>query len=142
MNKLMQNKRIWNHVRIQPIKIHSQVSRMTEKHQIEWCESIWNHLLNDDLTRHAFYSYKGIGCKKHTLSVWSDDKYVYLVQVLRTRYNTNESTVYITKNTTDNINDFKAMAKMVHNNINVMENDYKQMIIDAKESQTKSDGQA
>lgn len=76
---------------------------------------IWEHLCNDELERHRYFSVKGT--KGYTLTVWSDDKYCYLVQCVRAEWNIDEITVFINDKTQENIDDYCAIAKMIRYNI-------------------------
>lgn len=113
MNKcIRQNWRIFNKVRFAPIKLDEPDGL---KDINEWAEKTYNHIVDDDLKREAYYCVKGK--KGFTITVWTDDKYVYLVQVIRTEYNTDDTLIYAAELTDDNLNDFKAMAKFIRYNI-------------------------
>lgn len=115
MNKfLRQNWKIFQKVRLVPIG----VDEPTDIENInQWCERVWNHLINDKFTRYAHYVVKGK--QGRVITVLSDDEYVYIVQTVRTEYNTDETKIMMAHATENNINDFKAIAKMIHYNIKV-----------------------
>ena len=117
MNKcIRQNWKIWNHVRFRPLGKVECPSE--EKEQCLWADKLWNHIVNDDLTRHVIYNRKGLGTDKNTLTIWDDGQYVYLVHVLRTKDNIDMTDVYVKELTEDNVNDFKAIAKFLHRDVN------------------------
>lgn len=109
---IRQNWKIFNKIRFTPIQLDEpdDLSNINE-----WAERVYNHLVDDDLKRHAYYSVKGK--KGYSITVWSDDKYIYLVQVVRTEYNTDDTLIYAADLTEENLNDFKAMAKFIRYNI-------------------------
>lgn len=113
MNKsIRQNWRIFNKVRLAPIGL-TEPDGLSDINQ--WAELVWNHLCDDELKRQSHHSVKGK--KGYTISVWTDDKYVYLVQVVRSEYNTDETIIFMSELTEQNLNDFKAMAKFIRYNI-------------------------
>ena len=111
MNKLMQNNKIWCHVKVSPIQVDLPDMDMNEGQA--FCDKLFNHLKYDKVER-LFYRTKRT---QHTISIWKDDKYVYLVQVIRTEFKTNEAMIYFAPLTEENISDFKAIAKMIHRDI-------------------------
>lgn len=106
---IRQNWKILNHIRIQPVGFEMEADESK-------AEEIWNHLTNDELTRLVIYNRKDKN-NKYTISLWTDNEYAYLIQVLRDEYNTDKTLVYMSQNTEDNINDLKSIAKFVHKNI-------------------------
>ena len=135
MNKLLQNKTINNHIKVFPLSDDLAPHFTCEADELNWCESIWNYLSNNsDLTRHKYVAKKA----SHTLSVWSDNDKVYLVQVMRTLFHSNKTIIYIAKKSEEQINDFLAIVKFVHGNIGTMMNNYRELIAEAKESQIKA----
>ena len=84
MNKyLRQSWKIFSHIQLHPLgEIKAPES---PKEQSFWCESVWKHLcLDENIKRHIIHNHKGLKTDKWTITVLSDDKYVYLVQTLRT----------------------------------------------------------
>ena len=113
MNKcLRQNWRIFNKIRFAPIKL-PEPDGLSDIN--EWAERVWNHLCDDELKRHCHYSVKGK--RGYTITVWTDDEYVYLVQVVRSEYNTDETMIFAAELTDSNLSDFKAQAKFIRYNI-------------------------
>lgn len=113
MNKcIRQNWKIFNKIRFAPIKL-DEPDDLSDIN--EWAERVYNHLVDDDLKRHCHYSVRGR--KGFTITVWDDGQYVYLVQVIRSEYNTDETMIYAAELTEENLNDFKAMAKFIRYNI-------------------------
>lgn len=121
MNKsIRQNWKIFNNLKFYPLgKLEDEVPR-DKKEGAFWCEKIWNHLVNDDMKRAAIFQRKGIGTNKYTITVWDDGEYVYFINVLRTEYNTDSTSVYIQESTPDNLQDFINIAKFYHTNILLM----------------------
>lgn len=113
MNKsLKQNWRIFTKVKFAPI----QLEQPDDLNDInEWAERVWNHLCDDELQRHACHVTRGK--QGHNITVWSDESLVYLVQCVRSDYNTDEVLIYAAELNDDNLNDFKAIAKFIHKNI-------------------------
>lgn len=109
---LRQNWKIMAKIKLAPINIDEPVGL---SHINEWAEKVWSHLCDDELTRHSCHILKGK--KGFNITVWSDDKYCYLVQCVRTEYNTDEILIYMNELTEDNLNDFKSIAKMIRYNI-------------------------
>lgn len=149
MNKcIMQNWKIFNKIRFEPMGLELEFEQPKDS-QI-WSENQWNHIVNDELERHAIYT-KKTKENKYTITLWSDEEYIYLIQVLRTEYKSNDTLVYMAKNTPDNLNDFKAIAKFIHLNINEIINGSKKnaqefakiaAMIDAKNKTEIADGEA
>ena len=140
MNKLRLNNKINNNIKFFPLGF--DLDAKNAKEEIEWAEKTWNYLLNDEkLKRHSFYS-KNLKETKYIITVYSDDKYTYLIQCLRTKWNTDSTMVYMQPVSEDNINDFKAIAKFMHLNNNTLTKNYKQLLLDAKASTLKPAGEA
>ena len=113
MNKsLKQNWRIFTKIKFAPIQL-DQPDDLKDIN--EWAERVWKHLCDDELKRHACHITRGK--QGHNITVWSDDSIVYLVQCVRSDYNTDEVLIYAAKLNDDNLNDFKAIAKFIHKNI-------------------------
>ena len=113
MNKsLLQNWKIFNKVKLAPIGI-DEPGELRDIN--EWAEKVWNHLCDDELKRISCHITKGK--QGHNITVWTDESYVYLVQSVRSEYNTNETLIYMAPLNNDNLNDFKHIAKFVHKNI-------------------------
>lgn len=118
MNKyLRQNWKIWNHIRFRPIgniKVPHDPKKMTE-----WAEKKWEHIVNDDsIVRHSIHNRKGKAWKeKYTITVLSDIKYCYIIQVLRTEFNTDNTTVFMRKYSDEAVQDCKNIAKFIHRDI-------------------------
>jgi len=113
LNKcLRQNWRIFNKIRFTPIGIKPPEDL---NHINEWCEKVWNHLCDDELKRHKLY--KVDGRKGFTITVWTDNEYVYLVQVVRDENNTDATMIYMQELSENNLNDFLAIAKFIRYNI-------------------------
>ena len=113
MNKCIRNNwKVFNKIRFTPIQVPTPEGL---DHINQWCENVWNHLVNDDVERKAYYNIKG----KHgfTISVWTDSQYVYIVQCIRSEYNTDDTMIYMQNLTEDNLNDFLAIAKFMRYNI-------------------------
>lgn len=81
-----------------------------------WSEKTWNYIVENKLDRLAYYSKKSKDLK-YNITVWLDEKYVYLIQVVRTEFNTDNTRVIMATNTEDNVNDLKNIAKFLHKNI-------------------------
>ena len=112
-NKCIKNNwKIFNKIKFAPISLKKPEDL---KDINEWAERTWNHLINDDLKRHKYFCEKG----KHgfTISVWSDETNVYLIQVVRTEYDTDEILIYGAELNDNNLNDFCAIAKFIRYNI-------------------------
>jgi hypothetical protein len=135
MNKLRHNNKINNNIKFYPIGF--ELNYETAKEEIEWAERTWNHLLNDSLDRHSFYS-KNTPDTKYIITVYSDSEFVYLIQCIRTKWNTDSTMVYMQPLTDDNVSDFKAIAKFMHLNNNTLTKNYKQLLLDAKASVIKA----
>ena len=129
MNKLRLNNKINNNIKFYPLNF--ELKYETAKEEIEWAEKTWNHLLNDNLNRHSFYS-RNLPNSKYIITVYNDEQYVYLIQCLRTKWNTDSTLVYMQPLSEDNINDFKAIAKFMHLNNNTLTKNYKELLLDAK----------
>ena len=115
MNKcIRQNWKIFNRIRFEPIGFDLDFKEPVQS-QI-WSENQWNHIVNDELTRLSIYS-RRLPENKYTITLWNDDEYIYLVQCIRTEYNTDDTLVYIAYNNENNISDFKNIAKFIHKNI-------------------------
>ena len=113
MNKyLRQNWRIMNSVRWTPIDLE-QPDNLDNINA--WCEQVYNHLVNDEIKRHKHYVVKGK--KGFNVSVVSDDENVYIVQVIRNEYNTDDTMIFGAKYTENNLNDFLSIAKFIRYNI-------------------------
>ena len=116
MNKcLRQNWKIFSKFKFRPQGTLEEEYPRTPDEANEKSREIWNHLVDDELQRHAYYSVKGK--KGYTITVWSDDKYVYLVQCVRTEWNTDEITVFIDDKSENSIRDYCSVAKMLRYNI-------------------------
>lgn len=134
---IKQNWKINNHIKI--IYINNETfDNLTEADKINQCKLTWEHLCNDELNREKIFVNRGRGFDKHTLSIWTDDKYVYLIAAIRTEYNSDFITIYVNNNTENNINDLISIAKFIHRDIKTMTKDYRQLIIDAKEAQSET----
>ena len=120
MNKLMQKSSLDNNIQIIPVGW--KIDEMDDKQEIEWCEKICNHLLHDDLARHSYRARRA----SHTLSVWSDNDYVYLVQVIRA-FGANQVRVWMAKYSEDQVSDFKAIVKFIHNNLHKLNEPYEKL---------------
>lgn len=145
MNKyLKQNWKIFDKFKFRPMGSIEDEYPRTINEANEKSREIWTHLVNDELKRHKIYVVKGK--KGFNISVVSDEKYVYLIQVVRSEYNIDEITVFINDLTEDNINDFLAMAKLIRYDINKFINHSINGIREAKKlailSKEKADGQA
>lgn len=108
---LRQNWKIFNKISFRPIEI--DVPEEYEKNPDEWCEKIWIHITEEPIVRLNHWARR----KNYTITLLTDTDYLYLVQCLRTEWNTDETSIYMVKYTEDNYNDFKAIAKFVHKNI-------------------------
>lgn len=118
MNKsIRQNWKIFNNVKFYPLGELEESAPRDKKSAALWAEGIWEHIVNDELTRHSILVKQGYGTNKYTISVWSDSDNCYLIACVRTEYNTDSITVYMQPNTPDNINDFVNLAKFIHKNI-------------------------
>ena len=135
MNKLRFNNRLNNNIKFIPIGF--ELNYETAKEEIEWAERTWNHILYDTFYRHSFYS-KNTPDTKYIITVYSDEQYVYLIQVLRTKFNTDSTMVYMQQLSEDNVNDFKSIAKFMHYNNSTLTKNYKQLILDAKAATIKA----
>ena len=119
---LRQNWKKFNRISFRPINIDvpSDV-----KNPDEWAENIWTHLTeDDDVKRLKHYARR----KFYSINIVRDDRYLYLIQCLRSEYDTDETSVYMVEYTEDNLNDFMAIAKMVHNNIEEIINEDKEIM--------------
>ena len=117
MNKcIMQNWKIFNRIRFEPVGFDLKFEQPIDSQK--WSDKTWDYIVNNDgLERHAIYT-KKLKENKYTITLWSDDKYLYLIQVIRTEYNSNDTLVYMAPNTPENLSDFKNIAKFIHININ------------------------
>lgn len=96
----------------------------------KWSEEKWNHIIGDELTRHAIYSRKDKEIK-YTITLWDDSEYLYLIQVIRTEFNTDDTVVYMTSFNESNLADFKAISKFIHKNIREIINHSKNGVLEA-----------
>lgn len=123
MNKYLRNNwQIFNAIRFYPMEtpIPEEFTGSINR----WCETVWNHLENDEIKRECYYAVKGK--KGFTISVLSDSQYVYIVQCVRTESNTDDTAIFMQPLTEDNVNDFKAMAKFLRYSGNNIVNNFKQ----------------
>lgn len=109
---IRQNWKLFNQIRFQPIGFE-----VPKEDSQKWSEIRWDYICEADLKRHACYINKSKG-NKYNITLWSDDEYLYLIQVIRTEYNSDSTLVYMVPFTEDTLNDFKAIAKFIHKNIN------------------------
>lgn len=123
MNKLRHNNKIFAYVKLRPIKCIDLEIPEDETKASELVESIYNHLLYDELEHHKSFIRKKPGTDKYILSIWSDNRYTYLVQCIRSEMNTDVIVIYMTPNTKNSVSDYIAAAKMVHHNLSVMTNE-------------------
>lgn len=122
MNKYLRNNwKVFNAIRFYPMETPPPEGLSNIN---EWCEKVWNHLENDDVKREAYFCYKGK--KGFTISVLSDNEYVYIVQCVRTETNTDDTAIFMQPLTDNNVNDFKAMAKFLRYSGNSIVNNFKQ----------------
>jgi len=114
---LRQNWRIWNHIRFHPLGTVTFPEDKKEK--TEKCDEIWMKLLKDEtIVRHVIHNRKGKGTDKYTSTVLSDGNYCYLVHVMRTEYNTDNTDIYMIEYSESNVQDFINLSKFIHKNIN------------------------
>lgn len=129
MNRFRLNNKIHNHIAIYPvnedIKFNNDIEEQT------WAEDIWTYLQDAPLNRVACFV-KDKPKDKHYITVWTDDKYVYMIFALRTEWNTTKTTIYRESLDTASIDDYKAIAKWTHYNLHSIAKDYRKLIIDAK----------
>lgn len=115
MNKyLRQNWKIWNHIQFHPLAMEVPED---ETERMKWAESTWTHLCEDDIELIRKSSHTVKGTDKWVICVVADDEYCYLIQCLRTEYNTDDTTVYMKPKSKDNVNDFIAISKFIHRDI-------------------------
>ena len=119
MNKcIRQNWKIWNNIQFHPLgKLQEEVPQDKKKASF-WAESTWKRIVLKDMERHVIYQRKDKGTNKYTITVWDDGKYCYLIQVLRTEYNTDSTVIYMKEYSESNVKDFLAIAKFIHRDIN------------------------
>ena len=138
---LRQNWKKFNRISFRPINIDIPSNI---KNPDEWCERVWIHLSeDDDVKRLKHYTRR----KNYSINIVRDDKYLYLVQCLRSEYDTDETSIYMVECSEDNLNDFLAIAKMVHENIEDICNSSRDILKFKKAKQlekefNKVDGQA
>ena len=146
MNKcIRQNWRLFNKITFRPIGLEMPKDL---EHPDKWAEVMWKYLIDsDELTRKAYHCKKGK--QGYTISVWQDESCVYLIQVIRSEWNTDETTIFATINTEDNLNDFLHIAKFIHKNINKFigesitnVNEFNKWATIQEEMNRKADGEA
>ena len=108
---IRQNWKIFNMIKFQPIDFE-----VPKEGSQAWSEVHWDYLTEADLERHACYICKSKEMK-YNITLWSDDEYIYLIQCIRTEYNTDSTLVYMAKNTESNLSDFMSISKFIHKNI-------------------------
>ena len=112
MNKyLRQNWKLFAKFKVRPLGSLEEEYPRTIEEANDKSREIWDHLCDDEIKRESFHCVKGK--KGYNISVVSDDKYCYLIQCVRAEWNTDEITIFINDLTDKNINDFKAIAKMI-----------------------------
>lgn len=138
---LRQNWKKFNRVSFRPINVDIPSDI---KNPDEWAEKVWIHISeDDDIKRLKHYARR----KSYSINVVRDDKYLYLVQCLRSEYDTDETSIYMVEFSEDNLNDFLAIAKMVHNNIEDIMGDSREILkykkaMELEKEFNESDGQA
>lgn len=120
MNKLRHNNKIFAYIKLRPIKCKGLRMPKDNAKASKFVESIYDHLLYDELEHHKSFIRNKPGTDKYILSIWSDNRYTYLVQCIRSEVDTDVITIYMTPNTPVSVSDFIASAKMVHHNLNTM----------------------
>jgi len=123
---IRQNWKVFNRIKFIPTK----EIEFDENNSQKWSEEKWNHIISDELTRHAIYTRKDKE-NKYTITLWDDSEYIYLIQVIRTEFNTDDTTVYMTKYDDVKLSDFKVIAKFIHKNIMDIINHSKNGVIEA-----------
>ena len=132
MNKFRLNNKIHNHISFIPVAGAYVPEFKDIIEEQAWAEDKWNYLLEADLKRHSCHVLNKPDLNKHMITVWTDNQYVYLITAIRSFYNTTKTTVYFQPFTEDNLSDFKAIAKFTHKNIGTLKEDYKNLVIDAR----------
>ena len=125
---IRQNWKIFNRIKFNPIDIPLEFEN--DQSSQEWSEKQWNHITCDELTRHAIYNRKTKETK-YTITLWTDDEYIYLVQVIRTEFNTDDTLVYMAYYTESNLSDLKGISKFINKNIMEIVNHSKNAVIEA-----------
>ena len=102
INKLCQNNSIYNHITIDvSLDPDNPMHQMKDTEQMDYCETLWNHLRYGDLTLH----YRRSKRSYYTLSVYSDETTVYQVFVLRYG-DSNYTRVTVAPISSETLNDF------------------------------------
>ena len=123
---IRQNWKIFNKIKFIP----SDEIKFDKNNSQKWSEEKWNHIISDELTRHAIYTRKDKE-NKYTITLWDDGEFLYLIQVIRTEFNTDDTTVYMAIYSDVNLSDFKAISKFIHKNIMNIINHSKNGVIEA-----------
>jgi hypothetical protein len=124
-NKLLLNNKARNHIKVFPVD-KTIVIPEGEAEKIKWAESVYKRL---ELESVNLVTYKNKS-RGYMISVWQmDDKY-YIIESIRNEFKTFNNTIYIN----DNKNDSLAIAKFLKDNIITIMSDYKQQLLDAKDS--------
>ena len=104
--KYCQNNSLYNRITIDVSLIPDHPLHTIDKaEQLQLCEIIWKHIQVEPMTLH----YRKSKRSQFTLSVVSDDKYIYQVFVLRYG-NSNYTRITMIDNTDDNLNDFIVLS--------------------------------
>ena len=111
---IRQNWKIFNKIRFEPLGFELHFNEPIESQQ--WSENKWNYLISTDMKRECIYVNKS-KTNKYTITLWNDGEYLYLIQVVRTEYNSDDTLVYIAPLTEDNLSDLKTISKFIHKNI-------------------------
>lgn len=109
---IRQNWKIFNKIKFIP----SKNIEFDKDNSQKWSEEIWKHIVEDELERIVIYNRKDKE-NKYTITLWCDNRYLYLIQVIRTEFNTDDTVVYMNTYSDDNLSDFKAISKFIHKNI-------------------------
>jgi hypothetical protein len=115
MNKcIRQNWKIFNYITV--ANLDEDIPAEYEDCPQRYAEEKWKYVVSQNLTRHVIYK-RTDKDNKYSITLWSDEKYLYLIQVIRDEINCDHTKMYIKYLNDDNLNDFKAIAKMIHYNI-------------------------